>query len=699
MQAARATPEPSDEPPADGTAPARRRHAKRRARTALGRNLSDFLVEFSIVLHNRSMYPDDHPQLQNAADRFMHRLETLLEARDSISLGVAHHQLLVDGVATDPENALLRDLARRLHRHQLTSVRFDRGATLGEIDDLLGALCSDPTRVPGPLGHRLDRISHWDHLRLTAVDYGRLAFREESLVDPEEPPRAADDLWLALARLTGGDEATGDAAADSPVVARAIEAHAGEIAYDRVVLDYLTRIAEEMSGRLSPAEDRLRNRVSALIKNLDPQRLRQLLEVGANPQATRQFALNAAQTLAVDAVVEVLEAAADVSQQTISHHLLRLLRKLARQASSGSEQVRTEADGALRKHVARLLAGWTLEDPNPTGYTSLLDSMATDQPWDLRPDSSSLETDPESVLQLGLEVGVPGPRVRAAVALLLARGRLETVVTLLNDAPVPGAADALWAMVATPECLRAELTSPRRNRALIEQLARKLRTGAVEQLFAQLVDADRPTRAWLLQVLRGFGPVAAEAAVAHLTDARWYVRRNSLGLLQQIGEWPSRFSPVPLFQDPEPQVRRAAIKLALGSAELRPQALRAALSDASPRVLTLGLVAAAIACPPELHPRLDAIVADTTVDPELRALAVRALGASGTPTARQRLIEVVLPGRRWLPRRLAAPSPPVLAALAVLASAWADDPAAQLALGKALRHADPAVRAAATRAA
>jgi hypothetical protein len=40
----------------------------------------------------------------------------------------------------------------------------------------------------------------------------------------------------------------------------------------------------------------------------------------------------------------------------------------------------------------------------------------------------------------------------------------------------------------------------------------------------------------------------------------------------------------------------------------------------------------------------------------------------------------------------------VLAALAVLASAWADDPAAQNALGKALRHADPAVRAAATRA-
>jgi hypothetical protein len=184
-----------------------------------------------------------------------------------------------------------------------------------------------------------------------------------------------------------------------------------------------------------------------------------------------------------------------------------------------------------------------------------------------------------------------------------------------------------------------------------------------------------------------------------VSDSRWYVRRNSLGLLQAIGEWPPTFSPEPLFLDAEPQVRRAAIRLALGAAELRERALRAALTDRNPRVLTLGLVAAAIACPPELHARLDAIVTDTTIDPELRALAVRALGATGTSAARERLVQLVLPGRRWLPRRLAAPSPPMLAALAVLASVWAEDPSAQAALGKALRHTDPAVRSAATRAA
>jgi len=49
MQAARATPEPSDEPPADGTAPARRRHAKRRARTALGRKAASAVLRGYLI--------------------------------------------------------------------------------------------------------------------------------------------------------------------------------------------------------------------------------------------------------------------------------------------------------------------------------------------------------------------------------------------------------------------------------------------------------------------------------------------------------------------------------------------------------------------------------------------------------------------------------------------------------------------------
>src|SRR2546422_8061305 len=113
-----------------------------RSVATLSSDLADFLVEFSIVLHKRAMYPPGHPHLEEAARRFAVRLESLLTPRDSLAIGIARHQLIIAGVATDPRNALLSDLARRLHRHRLATVRVDRGVTREEIDALLAALAS-----------------------------------------------------------------------------------------------------------------------------------------------------------------------------------------------------------------------------------------------------------------------------------------------------------------------------------------------------------------------------------------------------------------------------------------------------------------------------------------------------------------------------------------------------------------------------
>ena len=98
------------------------------------------------------MYPAGHPHLQNSAERFASRLNALLEDRESVTLGVARHRLVIETVTTDPNNALLRDLAHRLHRHRIASVHLTRGATLEEIEDVLTAL-SDRS----PTGRRTDR--------------------------------------------------------------------------------------------------------------------------------------------------------------------------------------------------------------------------------------------------------------------------------------------------------------------------------------------------------------------------------------------------------------------------------------------------------------------------------------------------------------------------------------------------------------
>src|SRR2546430_11958403 len=55
----------------------------------------------------------------------------------------------------------------------------------------------------------------------------------------------------------------------------------------------------------------------------DLETLRRLVEMGGDFVQRRKFVLDAAAGMAVDAVLEILKAAADTSQRTISHSLVR----------------------------------------------------------------------------------------------------------------------------------------------------------------------------------------------------------------------------------------------------------------------------------------------------------------------------------------------------------------------------------------
>src|SRR5439155_15222216 len=84
--------------------------------------------------------------------------------------------------------------------------------------------------------------------------------------------------------------------------------------------------------------------------------------------------------MAVDAVLDILKAAAETSHATISHSLVRLLSKLAVHAEAGAAPVRLQADAALREQAQQLLAGWTLPDPNPGASGEALQRMARAAP-------------------------------------------------------------------------------------------------------------------------------------------------------------------------------------------------------------------------------------------------------------------------------------------------------------------------------
>src|SRR6266516_246733 len=159
-------------------------------KAALSRELADFLIELSIALHKHAMYPEGHPSLAPAAAGVTRRAEHLFEGRTTLALGVARQQLVIEGVATDPKNPLLAELAGRLHRHHLGAVTFHRGLRVVEVTDVLKSLAIDGERSRDQLG--LDppvQLRAWDHIRLHSFTYERL----ELLTEDTQAPHDADE--------------------------------------------------------------------------------------------------------------------------------------------------------------------------------------------------------------------------------------------------------------------------------------------------------------------------------------------------------------------------------------------------------------------------------------------------------------------------------------------------------------------------
>jgi hypothetical protein len=690
----------SEQPPElERVPPSSESEAKPKSVTSLSRELADFLIEFSIVLHKRSMYPAGHPHLREGAERFARRLNALLENREAVTLGVARHRLVIETATTDPKNALLRDLAHRLHRHRIASVHVIRGATAEEIEDVLAALSANPQQGDGPVGRRLDRVGPWDHIRLRPVGYDKFVLQDPDLARDlnSDEPTDGRDAWVELARLalTDDPETGSPTEADPLVVAQAIGRKSGEVAYDRVVLGYLSRVAEEMSGRKGGLDDQLSERLSALIEALDPETLRRLLETGADQAERRRFVLNTSQVLAADAVMEVLEAAAKASHQTISHNLLNLLHKLAHHAEDGSPEIRAEAEGALRHNVARLIGDWELEDPNPKPYTAILEGMVRKAPDDPSDEAQS-GCEPEILLKMALELDCVGPNVYAAAEALLNRRQLGLIARLLEAAPRTQTVEALWRYVAGPKRLEAELTLDPPDQDTIGILVRRLGIGAANSLLDHLGRSDdRSTRAALMKQLVALGPGMGEVAVARLPDAPWYLQRNILVLVGRLGSWPQGFSPLSYAAHADPRIRREGIKLLLESPTHVTEGVLLALRDEDEGIVGLALRAALESCPAEAIPLLEYIATDMRRSAEIKVPTLRILARTRAPEALKVLLAQAQHRRGWFGRRLATKSPELLAAVAGLASYWRDHPMVTEVLSHAMQHSDPEIRAAA----
>ena len=651
-----------------------------------------------------AMYPEGHPARATSSATLAQRVSAQAtgRGRGSVSIGVARRQLVVEGVPTNAEHPLLRALAERLHRQHIGALMIGAEVTPAELDAALRLLGdeAEPGSVPLGLGDPA-RLRISDRVRLFRVSYDSLELVGEEAGATRAPDARASELWLGLARAAlarGEDEEVTEI--DAPeVVARAINEHPAAAAYDQVIVGYLTQLASELRTSDAGAAAEVRDRLSRMMGELDTATLTRLIEMDGDGVQRQRFVLDATDSFATRAVVEVLQAAAAASGQTISHAMLRLLRKLADHAEATG--VRGEADSALRAQVRELIEGWSLADPNPEEYTRALERIAEFTPG--APGATSAHpAEPMRVVQMALEVGAVGSALWNAVGALLGAGRLSELIDTLrasgSSSPVAG---VIWRHLEISDVVRDVIATEPVDFASLDHLLENIPSAATTTLLLDRLSesTDRDTRMGLFQRLVRGGPQVVPALTERLRDARWYVLRNMLALMAELRTCPAEVAPLEFARHEHGAVRREALLLALNTGRERERAVAMALTDPDESIVRLGVQAAREYGFPRAAVALALKAFDNAALPsELRLEVLGLLDGLHEPLLLEALLRRVAPTRGLLGRpRLAARSPEMLAALAMVARGWPQDSRVRAVLARAHASGDAAIVAAAGR--
>ena len=684
-----------------------------KAAVAISRELADFLLELSITLNKHAIYPTKHPLLDLAIYGVTNRLALLFdEHRESLSIGVARRQLIIEGVATDPYNPVLKELAQRLHKHHVGALKFIRGIGREELADALAALALDPIRTEKPIGHDLERVGGlWEHVRFFPLTYDRLQLIEDDgSGEPAGPDRMAGgratQLWIGLARAalvsdTSGastaqpEDADDNTTLEPATVARAIDEHQREEAYDQVIVGYLLQIGEELRTADGPEAVGLQRRVSRLVGSLKESTLSKLLEMGGDRTQRRTFLLDASQGITVEAVIDLVKAASAAEGQTVSHSMLRMLSKLAHHPSAGGPRQKT--DPTIRDVMRRLVDDWSLDDPNPEAYRKVLENMSSSRnDGDAAANAVPTECEPERMVQIAIEVGAMGPQVRAAMSSLCKSGRASILLDLVERAPDADAGAPVWEFLLGERILDTLLSQQRVDFALVGRFARRIGLPAAQPLLAatKAYYEDAKIRVQFYDLLESLGDGVGAAVSELIPEAPPVVQRELIALLGRFGSLPANFSAFEYLVNPEALVRREAVRLLMRDASGRNEAAMAALTDEDDRVVFVGLTAAQEKCPPGAVDLIRQRVDRGELDSQLRTMGIRVVAQQRSPEVLGWLLGFVVSETRWSRRtKLRASTPEMLAALSVIASTWGDDPAAATAIQLAEQSKDAEVRA------
>lgn len=650
----------------------------------LARDLAGFLTAFAAALQRAQMYPEGHPTLDRAVDQMLGVLTPVLAERPAATFAVAPTQLFVGAAASDPEHPLVRDMAARLFRRNVGTIRLARGITRDEVVATLVVLSRDASDL---LPHRSS------HVEVEPLNFAGLVLDALERTGAESAGMSRVAIWPAIARAVVGETALreGSPAPNPDELALAFDALPAESARDGAVIRYLHEAADASRDRASPEAQLIRRQVRGLVHGLRPETVERLLRCDLGETGGHRLVHDLADLVPATGTLGVLRAAAAIEGREISAPLDRLLAKLARHAEVGPVASRHLAEDQFFGVVDDVLASWgspgrALVEPVDYLPPPLVPGLSGGEAY---------RSDPMRLLTMQLDIGALGETAERAVGVLVSRGSVRPLVDLLGRLPADDAlADAYRPLVVRPETLAALLSATPVDVEAVELLAPEVGPAAIPLLLDALAESEeRSVRRRLLQLLAHFGNDVVPDVTRRLPAGPWFFQRNLLRLLQMLPDPPEESLAVEYSRHPDARVRVEGFRLLMRHPQARARGIVEGLSDPDISGVRVAVMAAGEDCPAAAAPLLLQGLRERRIEPGLVPAAIRALGPL---VDIPEVVDVLLShaGRKLplLGWRVAAKSRESLAALAAMARHWRDDPRCATLLARARRHPDAEIR-------
>lgn len=644
------------------------------SRELLPREFHDAVVELSLCVHKRAIYPATHPILHGAVEGLLSRLDSVFESEPSVSVGIANRRLLIEGHTTEAGHPLLSELADLLHQHQLGAIRIERGVTRDEIDGLISTVCVSTRRGGQPFGLQpREEQTRWPHVAIYPIAFDRLELLGSEGDDGVDASSRAGELWIALARAALAGESSQDALLDPSKIAASIDGRTDDSGYDQVVFGCLSQLVTEIDAQGEQAAPSVSRRVSQLIESLSEKGLSRLLSLGIDTGQGRQLLTGAASHLSGRAVLELVQAAVKHDGfATVSAGMLRMLNKMADVADKQSAG--SLADGALRGIMHRLLRGFKLENPNPQQYDEVL-YRASAQRSAGGPDRRRDRIEYERTLDLALETNTGGEFLDLALSRLAMRDGVAATVERIKGYRESPLRETLLDRLINEASLRELLNADRPDIELLGQTIERLKARAIGPLCDSMEARGDRDAALLGALFDRVGWDALSPLGERVPNLSASTLRQVVLFCDRLDAWPPQVDPMDLMRHKDATVRREVCRTLVKKDEYREAAVLVALRDPDEGTLAIGLMAVAGRCPIDAARIIMRRSQDASLADPWRARLVRTAGSSSNPEVLAWLIGLST-SKSWITGRLKLrkSSPEVLSALAALGRYHADAP-------------------------